>query len=76
MNFAFFLHHSQDADLPPEGETTVGMVLAGDSSPGSGGRKLTSASYDSQSRADKESLETSKKEAEAKTGSSHMLKVI
>ena len=49
LNFAFFLHHSQDADLPPEGETTVGMLLAGDNSPGSSGRKLTSTSSDSQS---------------------------
>ena len=49
LNFAFFLNHSQDADLPPEGETTVGMLLAGDNSPGSGGRKLTSTSSDSQS---------------------------
>ena len=54
LNFAY---HSQDADLPPEGEITVGMLLAGDSSPGSSGRKLTSTSSTS---AGKESSETSK----------------
>ena len=59
---SIILYHSQDADLPPEGESTVGMVLAGDSSPGSSGRKLTSTSSDSQSStsASKESSETSK----------------
>ena len=58
----FYTYHSQDADLPSEGEVTVSMVLAGDTSPGSGGRKLTSTSSDSQSStsAGKESSETAK----------------
>ena len=54
--------HLQEADLPPEGEVTVGMLLAADTSPGSNGRKLVSNLFDSQSStlASKEDSETSK----------------
>jgi len=55
------LYLSQDTDLPPEGEATVGMVLAGDSSQDSSRKKYTSTLYDSKSSssASKENSETS-----------------
>jgi len=61
FHLAVTIYLSQDTDLPPEGEVTVGMVLAADTSPGSSGRKLTSTSHDSQSNssASKEDSETS-----------------
>ena len=60
------LHHniirSQDADLPPEGEVTVGKVLAEDTSQNSSRKKLTSTLYGSRSStsAGKKKSETSK----------------
>ena len=55
------LYLSQDTDLPPEGEATVGMVLAGDNSQDSSRKKYTSTLYDSKSSssASKENSETS-----------------
>ena len=60
------LHHniirSQDADLPPEGEVTVGKVLAEDTSQDSSRKKLVSTLIGSQSSTTtgKETSETSK----------------
>ena len=53
------LYLSQDTDLPPEGEPTVGMVLAGDNSQDSSRKKHTLYGSKSSSSASKESSETS-----------------